>query len=149
MERCDEGAVNLSSGRETTERSSMKDEEVKGHSPLCQEAEDKSPAHRVLSSLSPTPNSPTSSQSAAKRKVKSNSAIELNSGSQQPLMMMAAQHGLLPQHMQQLLQQQNQGLSAQQQMMQHQTAMLQHQQQKLQEHILQELNEQLQLNVIQ
>lgn len=29
MERCDEGAVNLSSGRETTERSSMKDEEVK------------------------------------------------------------------------------------------------------------------------
>lgn len=64
-------------------------------------------------------------------------------------MMMAAQHGLLPQHMQQLLQQQNQGLSAQQQMMQHQTAMLQHQQQKLQEHILQELNEQLQLNVIQ
>lgn len=149
MERCDEGAVNLSSGRETTERSSMKDEDVKGHSPLCQEAEDKSPAHRVLSSLSPTPNSPTSSQSAAKRKVKSNSAIELNSGSQQPLMMMAAQHGLLPQHMQQLLQQQNQGLSAQQQMMQHQTAMLQHQQQKLQEHILQELNEQLQLNVIQ
>lgn len=100
---------------------------LQGHSPLCQEAEDKSPAHRVLSSLSPTPNSPTSSQSAAKRKVKSNSAIELNSGSQQPLMMMAAQHGLLPQHMQQLLQQQNQGLSAQQQMMQHQTAMLQHQ----------------------
>lgn len=29
MERCDEGAVNLSSGRETTEHSSMKDEEVK------------------------------------------------------------------------------------------------------------------------
>lgn len=29
MERCDEGAVNLSSGRETTERSSMKDEDVK------------------------------------------------------------------------------------------------------------------------
>ncbi|XP_061178799.1 forkhead box protein P1-like isoform X2 [Saccostrea echinata] len=150
MEKCEDGAVNLSSGRETAENGGMKDEDVKGPSPILQEAEDKSPHHRGIGSFSPGPNSPTPSQSAAKRKVKSNSAIELNSGSQ-PLMMMAAQHGVLPQQMQQLLQQQNQGLTAQQlqqQMMQHQTAMLQHQQ-KLQEHILQELNEQLQLNVIQ
>ena len=103
---------------------------LQGPSPLSQEAEDKSPHHRGISSFSPAPNSPTPSHSAAKRKVKSNSAIELNSGSQQTLMMMAGQHGVLPQQMQQLLQQQNQGLTAQQlqqQMMQHQTAMLQHQ----------------------
>ncbi|XP_055998749.1 forkhead box protein P1-like isoform X2 [Ostrea edulis] len=151
MEKCEDGAVNLSSIRENSENSSMKDEDIKGPSPHSQEADDKNPLHHGASSFSPTPSPPSLTQSAAKRKIKSNSAIELTSGSQ-PLMMMAAQHGVLPQQMQQLLQQQNQGVNAQQlqqQMMQHQTVMLQHQQQKLQEHILQELNEQLQLNVIQ
>ncbi|XP_069142739.1 forkhead box protein P1-like isoform X3 [Argopecten irradians] len=100
----------------------------------------------------------TTGGGAAKRKTKSNSMVELGvgitpSGPHPSLMMMAAaQQGLIPHQMQQLLQQQNQGLSPQQlqQIMQHQSMMLQHQQQqKLQDQVLQELNEQLQMNMLQ
>lgn len=101
--------------------------------------------------------SPIEQPVAGKRKIKSNSAIETGMGGilgQQ--MMMAAQQGLIiPQHIQQLLQQHQQtttGLSPTQlqQIMQHQSIVLQHQQQqKLQEHVLQELNEQLQINMLQ
>lgn len=56
MERCDEGAVNLSSGRETTERSSMKDEDVKGHSPFVKRLRTKA---RLTESSVPFPPPPT------------------------------------------------------------------------------------------
>ncbi|KAJ8302343.1 hypothetical protein KUTeg_021330 [Tegillarca granosa] len=92
----------------------------------------------------PSKSNTTTSLGAAKRKIKSNSMVELAnavsttspvaSAATQPLMMMAAQHGLTHQQMQQFLQQQSQSVSPQQlspqqlqQMMQHQSMMLQHQ----------------------
>ncbi|CAI9721851.1 forkhead box protein P2 isoform X1 [Octopus vulgaris] len=64
--------------------------------------------------------------------------------------MLAAQQGLNPQQMQQLLQQQLLNPNQLQQVMQQQTLLLQQQQQqKLQEQLLHQLNEQLQLNILQ
>ncbi|GAB1606577.1 hypothetical protein Ahia01_000940300, partial [Argonauta hians] len=69
---------------------------------------------------------------------------------QTPLIMLAAQQGLNPQQMQQLLQQQLLNPNQLQQVMQQQTLLLQQQQQqKLQEQLLHQLNEQLQLNILQ
>ncbi|KAL3851996.1 hypothetical protein ACJMK2_015685 [Sinanodonta woodiana] len=70
----------------------------------------------------------------------------------QSILMLAAQHGLLPQQMHQLLQQQqaNSGPVISQQVQQvMQQSVLAQQQQKLHEQLLQQLNEQLQINVLQ
>ncbi|OWF45679.1 forkhead box protein P1-like isoform X2 [Mizuhopecten yessoensis] len=132
-----------------------------GPSPLTHNGDTHSTENGHVESQGQLPHSPhtkaTTGSGAAKRKTKSNSMVELGAGLTPPgphpslMMMAAAQHGLMPQQMQQLLQQQNQGLSPQQlqQIMQHQSMMLQHQQQKLQDQVLQELNEQLQMNMLQ
>ncbi|KAK3589495.1 hypothetical protein CHS0354_030618 [Potamilus streckersoni] len=67
----------------------------------------------------------------------------------QSILMLAAQHGLLPQQIHQLLQQQqaNSGPVLSQQVMQQ--SVLAQQQHKLHEQLLQQLNEQLQINVLQ
>ena len=140
-----QGAINLSAVRESTE--SLQNGDVLKNGENTEESQESGPL------------SPHDQPVAAKRKVKSNSAIETGSGMGGILgqqMMMAAQQGLVtPQQLQQLLQQQQQtapGLnpSQLQQLMQHQSMVLQHQQQqKLQEQVLQELNDQLQMNMLQ
>ncbi|XP_033745372.1 forkhead box protein P1-like isoform X2 [Pecten maximus] len=132
-----------------------------GPSPPTHNGDSHSTENGDIESQGQLPHSPhtkaTTGSGAAKRKTKSNSMVELGAGITPPgphpslMMMAAAQHGLMPPQMQQLLQQQNQGLSPQQlqQIMQHQSMMLQHQQQKLQDQVLQELNEQLQMNMLQ
>ncbi|CAC5419517.1 FOXP2_4 [Mytilus coruscus] len=137
-----QGAINLTSVRESTE--SLQNGEILRNGDMTEESQETGQQ------------SPHDQPVAAKRKVKSNSAIETGIGMGGILgqqMAMAAQHGLTAQQLQQFLQQQTTPAinpTQIQQLMQHQSMVMQHQQQqKLQEQVLQELNEQLQMNMLQ
>ncbi|XP_050412701.1 forkhead box protein P1 isoform X2 [Patella vulgata] len=148
-ERHQDSAINLSNP--TSLREGKEEAMLNGETKLNGESN-----YETVQAHSPTAPSPVKNSSglvgAAKRKSKSVSDTSTNPTlAQQPLLMMAAQHGLLPQQLQQLLQQQAPGADLQLMMQQQQSMMLQHQQQqqKLQEGLLHQLNEQLQLNFIQ
>ncbi|XP_048239144.1 forkhead box protein P1-like isoform X2 [Haliotis rufescens] len=152
-----DAAINLSTGRDTV-RDVARDAATVGAAILNGDVRN-GDLHQESLQISASPQAPlpgknsSSLVGAAKRKLKSASdtSPQLANLSQQPLLMMAAQHGLSPQQVQQLLQQQGVSPQQLQQMMQQQqTLMLQHQQQqKLHEQVLHQLNEQLQLNVLQ
>ncbi|KAK3101504.1 hypothetical protein FSP39_004074 [Pinctada imbricata] len=149
MERSEAGVINLSTTKDVVSEHMMNGE-ISQNGDL-ESAQDVAPSSPNGSKVPPTnetsPGAPSNGV-AAKRKTKCNSAVELGSPPQ-PLMMMAAQQGLLQQHVQQMMQ--GQGLTTPQiqQLLQHQTMLQHQQQQKLHEQMLQELNEQLQMNVIQ
>lgn len=102
-----------------------------------------------------TPTQPSMTGSSKRKSRPSNlSASEPSSpvsSGVQSVLMLAAQHGLSPQQMQQLLQHHQGALPQQlnQLMQQQQSFVIQQQQQKAQEQLLLQLNEQLQLNVLQ
>lgn len=111
-----------------------------------------------LEMRSPTPNGDHASEngdihpsmqngSAIKTKRKSKTMTDFPH--QPPLLLMQQQHGLIPQPMQQLLQQHIPSPQQLQQAMQQSAFLQQSGHQKLQEQLLQHMNEQLQLNIVQ